>query len=87
MDVRQHGADRQMIRWLSRITDVTLALLRVSSGTLLLCSVGLNLANIIGRYFLHTSIPWAEEVMLLVAPGSVASDAASPAFMVRSAQS
>jgi TRAP-type C4-dicarboxylate transport system permease small subunit len=40
------------------------SVLRVLSGLLLVASVGLNFANVIGRYFFNTSIFWAEEVML-----------------------
>jgi len=40
------------------------SLLRILAGLLLVASVGLNFANVIGRYFFNTSIFWAEEVML-----------------------
>jgi len=40
------------------------SLLRILAGSLLVASVGLNFANVIGRYFFNTSIFWAEEVML-----------------------
>lgn len=48
-----------------------LAFLRVLSGTLLVGSVGLNFANIVGRYFFNVSIPWAEEAMLFLMVGCV----------------
>ncbi|HEY1544788.1 MAG TPA: TRAP transporter small permease, partial [Xanthobacteraceae bacterium] len=40
--------------------------IRIASGVLLVGSVAVNFANIIGRYFLSVSIPWAEEVMLFL---------------------
>jgi C4-dicarboxylate transporter, DctQ subunit len=46
-------------------------ILRVLSGSLLVASVGLNFANVIGRYFFNTSIFWAEEVMLFLMVGCV----------------
>ena len=48
-----------------------LALIRVLSGALLVGSAGLNFANIIARYFLHSSVSWAEEVMLFMMVGCV----------------
>jgi TRAP-type C4-dicarboxylate transport system permease small subunit len=48
-----------------------LAVVRVVAVVLLVCSVGLNFANIIGRYFLHESIAWAEEGMLFLMVGCV----------------
>jgi TRAP-type C4-dicarboxylate transport system permease small subunit len=41
-----------------------LSILRVLAAVLLVASVLLNFANVIGRYFFSTSIFWAEEVML-----------------------
>ena len=38
---------------------------------LLVASVGLNFANVIGRYFFNTSIYWAEEAMLFLMVGCV----------------
>jgi TRAP-type C4-dicarboxylate transport system permease small subunit len=43
-----------------------LAIIRVLSALLLVGSVGINFANIVGRYFFDTSIPWAEETMLFL---------------------
>ena len=45
--------------------------LRVLAGTLLLLSVTLNFANVIGRYCFNASIYWAEEVMLFLMVGCV----------------
>src|SRR5262245_46187270 len=47
------------------------AVVRGLSGVLLICSVAINFANIIGRYFFHFSFPWAEEVMLFLMVGCV----------------
>jgi TRAP-type C4-dicarboxylate transport system permease small subunit len=60
-----------MIQALLRVVRVVLALLRVAAGVLLVCSVMLNFANIIGRYFFHSSISWAEETMLFLMVGCV----------------
>jgi len=40
------------------------SVLRILAGVLLIASIALNFANVIGRYFFNTSIFWAEEVML-----------------------
>ena len=48
-----------------------LAILRVLAGTLLVAGVGLNFANVIGRYFFNVSIYWAEEAMLFLMVGCV----------------
>jgi TRAP-type C4-dicarboxylate transport system permease small subunit len=48
-----------------------LAILRVLAGTLLIASVALNFANVIGRYFFSASIYWAEEAMLFLMVGCV----------------
>jgi C4-dicarboxylate transporter DctQ subunit len=47
------------------------SLLRIVAGGLLVASVGLNFANVIGRYFFNYSIYWAEEVMLFLMVGCV----------------
>ena len=54
-----------------RVMRALLAVIRVLSGVLLICSVGLNFANIIGRYFFHASISWGEEAMLFFMVGCV----------------
>ncbi len=41
-----------------------IAFLRVVTGILLVLSIALNFANVIGRYFFNSSIFWAEEIML-----------------------
>src|SRR5579864_1741557 len=55
-----------MIDTLVRGAHALMAIIRVASGALLVGSVAINFANIIGRYFLSVSIPWAEEVMLFM---------------------
>lgn len=45
--------------------------LRVLAGVLLLLSITLNFANVVGRYCFNHSIYWAEEVMLFLMVGSV----------------
>jgi C4-dicarboxylate transporter DctQ subunit len=52
------------VRWL-------VSILRVLAGVLLVASVTLNFANVIGRYFFSHSIFWAEEVMLFLMVGCV----------------
>ena len=54
----------QGVRWLLAIT-------RAAAGILLISSVAINFANIIGRYFFSVSIPWAEEIMLFLMVGCV----------------
>jgi TRAP-type C4-dicarboxylate transport system permease small subunit len=48
-----------------------LAIIRFLSAVLLACSVAVNFANVVGRYFFNTSIPWAEETMLFLMVGCV----------------
>ena len=48
-----------------------LLLTRNLAATLLVCSVLVNFANIIGRYFFNVSIIWAEEIMLFLMVGCV----------------
>jgi TRAP-type C4-dicarboxylate transport system permease small subunit len=58
--------DRMVIavRWLVAMT-------RTMAAVFLIGSVGINSANIIGRYFFSVSIPWAEEMMLFLMVGCV----------------
>ena len=60
-----------MINNLVRGAHALMAVIRIVSGALLVGSVAVNFANIIGRYFLSVSIPWAEEVMLFMMIGCV----------------
>lgn len=48
-----------------------LGAIRIVAGVLLLGSVAINFANIIGRYFFSVSLHWAEEVMLFLMIGCV----------------
>jgi TRAP-type C4-dicarboxylate transport system permease small subunit len=48
-----------------------ISILRVLAGVLLVASISLNFANVIGRYFFNASIYWAEEVMLFLMVGCV----------------
>src|SRR5208282_3504208 len=52
------------VRWLLAVT-------RTAAAVFLICSVIINFANIIGRYFFSISIPWAEEIMLFLMVGCV----------------
>jgi TRAP-type C4-dicarboxylate transport system permease small subunit len=52
------------VHWLLTIT-------RALAGIMLMGSVAINFANIIGRYFFAVSIPWAEEIMLFLMVGCV----------------
>ena len=47
------------------------SVLRVFAGILLIASVLLNFANVVGRYFFGASIFWAEEIMLFLMVGCV----------------
>jgi C4-dicarboxylate transporter DctQ subunit len=56
---------------LRRSAHALMTALRVAAGAMLIASVAINFANIIGRYFLSVSIPWAEEMMLFLMIGAV----------------
>jgi TRAP-type C4-dicarboxylate transport system permease small subunit len=60
-----------MVKIIFRGAHALTAVIRVVAGALLISSVAVNFANIIGRYFLSASIPWAEEVMLFLMVGCV----------------
>ncbi len=60
-----------MARKLVLFARALMAFLRITSGALLIGSVAVNFANIIGRYFFSVSIQWAEEVMLFLMIGCV----------------
>jgi C4-dicarboxylate transporter DctQ subunit len=57
-------------RFMSLI-DAIVKICRVLAAVMLLCSVALNFANIVGRYFLSEPIAWAEEIMLFLMVGAV----------------
>lgn len=58
------GAMAEFVRWLLAIT-------RTLAAVLLISSVAVNFANIVGRYIFSISIPWAEEIMLFLMVGCV----------------
>ncbi len=60
-----------MTEKLLRLVRALVAVIGVLSGVLLVASVALNFANVVGRYFFNASIPWAEEVMLFLMVGCV----------------
>ena len=60
-----------MIEKLLRLVRALVAVIGALSGVLLVASVALNFANVIGRYFFNASIPWAEEAMLFLMVGCV----------------
>jgi len=60
-----------MIEIIRRGANALMAVLRVAAGAMLMISVGINFANIIGRYFLSVSLSWAEEAMLFLMIGCV----------------
>jgi TRAP-type C4-dicarboxylate transport system permease small subunit len=55
-----------MTNILLRGATALMAILRVAAGAMLIASVGINFANIIGRYFFSVSLSWAEEAMLFL---------------------
>jgi C4-dicarboxylate transporter, DctQ subunit len=60
-----------MLDILRRGADALMAALRVAAGLMLVASVAINFANIIGRYVLSVSLSWAEEAMLFLMIGAV----------------
>lgn len=56
---------------LQRGADALMAVLRLAAGAMLVASVSINFANIIGRYFFSVSLSWAEEAMLFLMIGCV----------------
>jgi len=56
---------------LLRGANALMAVIRVTAGLLLVASVAINFANIIGRYFFSVSLQWAEEMMLFLMVGCV----------------
>jgi C4-dicarboxylate transporter, DctQ subunit len=59
---------REMLR---RSAHALMAALRLAAGAMLIASVSINFANIIGRYFFSVSLSWAEEAMLFLMIGCV----------------
>jgi C4-dicarboxylate transporter, DctQ subunit len=56
---------------LLRSAHALMAVLRAAAGAMLVLSVAINFANIVDRYFLRESLPWAEEAMLFLMIGAV----------------
>ena len=56
---------------MQRAANVLMTALRIAAGAMLIASVGINFANIIGRYFFSVSLSWAEEAMLFLMIGCV----------------
>ncbi len=56
---------------LRRGAEALMAALRLAAGAMLIASVSINFANIIGRYFFSVSLSWAEEAMLFLMIGCV----------------
>jgi TRAP-type C4-dicarboxylate transport system permease small subunit len=54
-----------------RAVRALVSFLRIAAGVLLVASIAVNFANVIGRYFFNYSIYWAEEVMLFLMVGCV----------------
>ena len=59
------------MRAIHRSVDGLLGAIRIIAALLLVGSVAINFANIIGRYFFAVSLQWAEEVMLFLMIGCV----------------
>ena len=59
------------------------AALRIAAGTMLMASVIINFANIIGRYAFSVSLYWAEEAMLFLMIGCVFLGAGPVGFLGR----
>jgi TRAP-type C4-dicarboxylate transport system permease small subunit len=55
-----------MIKQVERCAHAAMGVIRIVSGAMLVGSVAVNFANIMGRYFFAVSIQWAEEVMLFL---------------------
>jgi C4-dicarboxylate transporter DctQ subunit len=72
-----------MINLLVRSAHAVMAVLRVTAAVMLIASVGINFANIIGRYVFSVSIPWAEEAMLFLMIGCVFLGAAPVGWLGR----
>src|ERR1700691_4028059 len=72
-----------MINILLRGASALMAVLRVAAGEMLIASVAINFANIIGRYFLSVSLSWAEEAMLFLMIGCVFLGAAPVGWLGR----
>jgi len=68
---------------LLRGAQALMTVLRIAAGAMLIGSVAINFANIIGRYFLSVSLSWAEEGMLFLMIGAVFLGAAPVGWLGR----
>ncbi len=68
---------------LLRSAHALMAALRVAAGAMLVSSVAINFANIVGRYFFRVSLSWAEEAMLFLMIGAVFLGAAPVGWLGR----
>jgi len=59
------------VKTVQRGVNGLLGAIRIVAALLLVGSVAINFANIIGRYFFAISLQWAEEVMLFLMIGCV----------------
>jgi TRAP-type C4-dicarboxylate transport system permease small subunit len=59
------------VQTIRRGVNGLLGAIRIVAALLLVGSVAINFANIIGRYFFAVSLQWAEEVMLFLMIGCV----------------
>src|ERR1700744_2542478 len=66
-----------------RGANIVMSALRIAAGTMLVTSVAINFANIIGRYVFSVSITWAEEAMLFLMIGCVFLGAAPVGYLGR----
>ena len=73
-----------MVNMLVRGAHALTSALRVAAGLMLVASVAINFANIIGRYFFSVSLFWAEEAMLFLMIGCVFLAAGPVGWMGRS---
>jgi TRAP-type C4-dicarboxylate transport system permease small subunit len=61
-DNDKDGGEAGVVRWVRRAMTVPRAII----GTLILLSIALNFANVIGRYVFFSPIIWAEEAMIFI---------------------
>jgi TRAP-type C4-dicarboxylate transport system permease small subunit len=59
------------VQTIRRGVNGLLGAIRIIAALLLVASVAVNFANIVGRYFFAVSLQWAEEVMLFLMIGCV----------------
>lgn len=72
-----------MLVIIRRAANTLVAVLRAAAGIMLMLSVGINFANIVGRYVFSVSLYWAEEAMLFLMIGCVFLGAAQAGWLGR----